>query len=183
MILKHQNHRYLQKFDVAFILRNSVIIPRSLKKEFDKWSSELKPKNTRDKFTFIGPFVNAESIMWLDMQKYLVSYNDYFGMPIKAISKEIRKEQKELGYYRDSIHVLRTNTLDTANNEPLRATRRQAEKIEQHLAALELLRDHLEGKIQFIFPDGYEPIPPQQPKAQNQVTRLLERLFGHYRIP
>ena len=179
MKLDYDGQCYLQKFDVVFILQNSVIIPKSFKKECEKWSSNLLIRNTRDYFTFVGPFVDPESIAWIYSLDYIVDYADYAGWPIKELNKRIRLRIREAKVYDDSVQSMRRDIINNMVQDHIRATRRQAKKTHQELAALEIMRDHLENKIEFNFPEGYTPPTPPESKRQ----KILERLFGHYRIP
>lgn len=179
MKLTIDNRCYLQKFDLIFILQESVIIPPSFKKECEKWISNLKVRNTRDNFTFVGPFVNPVSIQWIEDLGYIIDYNEYAKLPIKEITRRIRIQNKEARLYEESVHAMRRELVSNRIEEHLRATKRQAKKAQQELAALQIMRDHMEHKIEFDFPEGYEPPTPLVPRS----TRLFERFLGHYRIP
>lgn len=179
MKLTIDNRCYLQKFDLIFILQESVIIPPSFKKECEKWSSNLKVRNTRDNFTFVGPFVDPVSIQWIEDLGYIIDYDNYASSPIKALNKRIRSQTREARLYEESVRTMRRELVSNRIEEHLRATKRQAKKAQQKLAALEILRDHLEHKIEFEFPEGYIPPTPPEPKR----SRLFNRILGHYRIP
>lgn len=179
MKLTIDNRCYLQKFDLIFILQESVIIPPSFKKECEKWSSNLKVRNTRDNFTFVGPFVDPVSIQWIDDLGYIIDYNEYAKLPVREITRRIRIQNKEARLYDDTIHSMRRGFMGDSVEEHYRATKRQAHKVQQELAALQFMRDHMEHKIEFDFPEGYEPPTPPVPRS----TRLFERFLGHYRIP
>lgn len=172
-------HCYLQKFDIAFLLHNSVIIPTSFRDEVLQWQDNLRIRSTRDHFTFIGPFVKPETIEWVNTQSCVIDYNECAQQPIKALNKRIRKQIKETKLYTNSIHVMRHNCLDSAVEDHLRATKRQMRKVEQEIASLEIMRDHMEGKIDFDFPEDYTPPTP----PVSQKAKLFDRFLSHYSIP
>ena len=179
MKLIYEGQCYLQKFDIAFLLYNIVNVPQCFRNECKKWSDNLRIRNTRDHFTFIGPFVDPDCVVWIESLNFIVCYNDYISSPIKTLNKRIRAQTKEARFYDESVHTMRREIVNNIIEEHFRATKRQAKKIHQELAGLEIMRDHLEHKIDFEFPDGYTPPSPPEPKR----SRLLNRLFGHYRIP
>ena len=173
------NHCYLQKFDIAFLMHYSVIIPTSFRDEILQYHDALRIRNTRDHFTFIGPFVKPDTIAWINLQRSVIDYEEYASQPIKVLNRRIRMQNRETRVYTNSIHVMRHNCLDSVVEDHLRATKREAKKVEQEIASLEIMRDHLEKKIEFEFPEGYTPpTPPVSTKA-----KIVERLLGHYSIP
>lgn len=179
MKLFYEGKYYLQKFDIMFLLQNSVMIPKSFKDECNNWSHNLRIRNTRDHFTFVGPFTDPESIAWIDSLDYIIHYNDYASSPLKAINKQIRKQSREVKLYDDSVQSMRREAVNNMIQDHLRAIKRQAKKAQQELAGLEIMRDHLEHKIEFQFPDGYEPPTPLDTKKE----KIISRFFGHYRVP
>ena len=179
MKLIYNDQCYLQKFDIAFLLHNIVVLPRSFKKECEKWANDLRIRNTRDHFTFIGPFVNPETIAWIDSLDYIIRYDDYARTPIKALNKRIRTQTREAKIYEETARAMRCEYANNMIQDHLRATKQQARKAQQELAALEIMRDHLEHKIEFEFPEDYTPPAPPEPKKD----RFIDRLIGHYRIP
>ena len=181
MKLYYDGKYYLQKFDISFLRKNNIIAPQGFKDECSKYSSKLRVRNTRDHFTFVGPFVKSDTINWLNGLSYIVCYDECVSVPARVLNRRIHKQNREARLYDDDIRSMRR---DIANNgmiqDRLHATKRQALKIWHETAALEIMRDHLEHKIDFEFPEGYTP--PAPPKMTRK-DKILNFLFSHYRIP
>ena len=179
MKLEYNGGYYLQKFDIAFILRYATFVPKSFSEESKKFKQELEPRGTRDLFTFVGPFTNEESMIWIDCLDYVIPYNTFANAPLKELNRKIRRQIREIKTYSESIHAMKRELIDGLIEDYIKATKSQAKIERQELASLEVMRDHLENKIEFHFPDGFVPPTPPKPKKRN----IFNRFLGHYRIP
>lgn len=186
MKVRYNGGYYLQKFDLALIINHAVNIPACFTEECEKWMDGFEIRD--DYFAFVGPFVQNESLNWIDKLDFVVSYDEYSGVPVRTISKAIRKQEKEIYRLEMSARRIRwgwgkrvnfEEMPDDTEVENLRAIYRQIRQIDQRLAALELLRGQREGLIKFEFPDGYDPTPLHSDKKRG----IFGRLFGHYRVP
>lgn len=180
MKLRYNDGYYLQKIDIGFIKSSSVTVPYCFEAECNRLFSGLQAFSIcdiHDGLTFVGPFVDPECMLWIDGLDYIIDYDSC--MSIKTIGKQIKSQRRECELCEDSIHTLRVYSL---NEERISALKRHIKKVQHKLAMLEVLRDYYEGRIDFNFPDGYASNTPhiEKPSLSN---RIIDRLFGHYRIP
>ncbi|MBQ2660861.1 hypothetical protein IJF93_02195 [Candidatus Saccharibacteria bacterium] len=168
MKLKLQSGYYVQKYDIAFVLREAPQIPEGMKKVIFQEEDKFIIKRTRDNFQFVGPFSDAETIAWLDERKWIVDYDQYVGISVKVLQREIKKASKGIQSFVCAFDRM-------PDREYLRPHFEAELACEEHyLQSLKILRDHRDWKLEFPFPEDYKPTP-HSAKEKGFFARFFDR--------
>ena len=149
MKIKRDDKTYLQESDVIFIHRNSMNPPKCFLNEV--WDNDGRVAIYDDKrggVDFVYCFGEPESRKWIDSQEFLMDYeilSEKSPSEIEdMISEAAKKLTMQINAFSDLLGDDKDAYLDRHNLE--------IAKLSYAIGSLLTLKEHLEGKLEFMFP-------------------------------
>lgn len=165
---------YIQKFDVAGILRGITSFPGSFMDELfggDEEEAFFMNGTTGDACKFAYVFGHPENVGWILEQDWILDYNEYAEMSIE----ELRDLSCSLiDEYQSDIDMFNAQNLDYRKRK-YREMKDRSEKCRHKITSLNLLIGEREGKINFKFPKNAKVKVPRKLRKRGFFGWLFGR--------
>lgn len=181
MKLRIGDRVYLQKYEVAHILHELNSFPAGIMQEtFSNSESGFFFMNgPADGFRFECIYKKPNNVEWLMGQDWIVDYDEYARISLtelKALYERLKSEY--------STGVSEFNAKDEAYREAhFEEESDKLNNFSHKIASLENLIEFREGKVKFVFPDGYQdrtviPNASSATSTPQKKASFFARLFG-----
>ena len=172
MKLKIGNKVYLQKYEVAFIMNYLSKFPASfLNETFSDANDGIFMMNALgdDTFDFKTVYEDPKNVAWLMEQTWLADFDIYSKMPLDELEESLERLESEYSA-RNAKLKAKGEGYSTEDVESLN-------KLGHKTNSLDYLVMFRRGKLNFIFPEGYE-CPKGIFKKPSFFARLFAKLFS-----
>lgn len=175
MKLKFGEKVYLQKQEISYILHEVDNVPRCIFNEIFYEDNIFFVFNASNAYNFRYAFEDQTSIEWLMAQDWIVDYEEYAKMStteLETLCDElIEKRSAEIAEYNSCGEKYR----EKHYREACESFDQSAHKIN----SLQELIANRNGKIEFIFPEGYVPKTTNTPKNKPGLFARLFKFGAH----
>lgn len=170
MKLKIGNKVYLQKYEIAFITHHLSRFPKGFLEETfandDIFMMNVLSDNT---FDFKTVYEDPKIVAWLMEQTWLADFDTYSKMPLDELEESLERLKSE--------HSARSAELEAEGEDYQEEDIESLNKLAHKINSLGSLIMFRRGKLDFIFPEGYE-CPKDIFKKPSFFARLFAKLFS-----
>ena len=149
MKIKVGREVYLQKYEMAYIMREISDVPASLLDELFASYSEFTMTGFEDSLKFACVFRKPKNVKWLMEQDWIVDYNAYKNVPYAAL-KSTRK--KLIRSYRAETEAFDANEANFRRKNRSEYEMRFSKMIHKEYS-FELMLKYFKKKIHFALPE------------------------------